>query len=104
MGDDGEVKPSKKLAQRPAKKVAWKALEFGIGMAAALVTRKALRVGWTSVTNTSAPPDPSDRKVPISDALIWMVAAGVGMGISRVIAVRTAATVWEAATDEPPPT
>ena len=42
--------------------------------------------------------DPGNHKVPISDALIWMVAAGVGMGISRVITVRTAATVWEVAT------
>ena len=97
MGDDGVV-------NKPAKKLAWKVLNYGVGMAAALATRQVLRVGWTSITNTSAPPDPGDRKVPLSDALIWMVAAGVGMGISRVIAVRTAATVWEAATDEAPPT
>lgn len=97
MGDDGVV-------NKPAKKLVWKVLNYGVGMAAALATRKVLRVGWTSITNTSAPPDPGDRKVPLSDALIWMVAAGVGMGISRVIAVRTAATVWEAATDEAPPT
>jgi hypothetical protein len=97
MGDDGHVK-------KPGKKLTWTVLKYGVGMAAAITTRKALRFGWTSITNRSAPPDPGDRKVPISDALIWMVAAGVGMGISRVIAVRTAATVWEVATDEAPPT
>jgi hypothetical protein len=89
---------------QPGKKLVWKVLNYGVGMGAALVTRKVLTRAWSAVAKSSAPQDPGDRSVPLSRALIWMVAAGVGMGISRVIAVRTAATVWEVATDEAPPT
>ena len=37
------------------------------------------------------------------EALSWAIATGVGVGVTRLLAIRTAAVVWEAATDEPPP-
>ena len=88
---------------RPGKKLVWRAVSYGVGAAAALATRMALTKAWRGLADSSPPQDPGDRSVPLSRALIWMIAVSVGMGITRALAVRSAATVWEAATDEPPP-
>jgi hypothetical protein len=37
------------------------------------------------------------------DALSWAVATGVGVGVARLLAIRSAAALWEVAVHEPPP-
>jgi hypothetical protein len=46
---------------------------------------------------------PADRRSPLLDAMSWAVATGVGVGLARLLAIRAAAGVWEAAVHEPPP-
>jgi hypothetical protein len=36
-------------------------------------------------------------------ALIWAIATGVGIGVMNLVAMRSAARMWEAATHETPP-
>ena len=39
----------------------------------------------------------------MTDALGWAIAAGAGAGVARLVAIRTAARVWEATIHEQPP-
>ena len=85
------------------KKLAWKAISYGAGALAALVTQRLLEKGWKLLRHASAPPVPADRRSSWAEALSWAVATGVGVGVTRLLAIRTAAVAWEAATHEPPP-
>jgi hypothetical protein len=84
------------------KTLGWKAINYGVGALAGLITQRVLESVWTGVRDTS-PPVPADRRSPWPEALGWAVATGVGMGVTRLLAVRTAATVWEATVHEVPP-
>ena len=39
----------------------------------------------------------------MADAVTWAVATGAGVGVARILAIKSAAKVWEAVADEPPP-
>jgi hypothetical protein len=85
------------------KELGWRATSYGAGALAGLITHRALETAWKGLRHASQPPVPADRRASWVEALSWAVATGVGMGISRLLAVRTAAVVWEATTHEPPP-
>jgi hypothetical protein len=69
------------------------------GMAARAVVLKLWKVGGLGDDE----PQPAHPATPWRTALGWAVASGVATGVARVVAMRTAAEVWERATDEPPP-
>ena len=85
------------------KKVGWKAVSYGAGAFAGLVTQRLLEAAWKGLHDASSPPSPADRRASWTEALSWAVATGVGMGVTRLLAIRTAAVVWETATHELPP-
>ncbi len=85
------------------KKYGWKAVSLGVGALAALATQRVLEVVWKALRGSTPPKVPADRSSSLVDALSWAVATGVGAGVARLLAVRTAAAVWEAAAHEPPP-
>ena len=85
------------------KELGWRATSYGAGALAGLLTQRVLETAWKGLRHDSRPPVPADRRSSWVEALSWAVATGVGMGISRLLAVRTAAVVWEAATHERPP-
>jgi hypothetical protein len=39
----------------------------------------------------------------LPEALTWAIAVGAGVAVVRIIAIRSAAKVWEITTNEPPP-
>lgn len=86
-----------------AKKYGWKGVTVGVGALAGLATRRVIEVIWKAVRGSTPPKVPADRRSSWLDALSWAVATGVGVGVARLLAVRTAAAVWEAAVHEPPP-
>jgi hypothetical protein len=86
-----------------SKELHWKAISYGVGGLAGLVTQRLLDGAWKGLGHDSRPPVPADRRSSWAEALSWAVATGVGMGVSRLLAIRTAAVVWEAATHERPP-
>ena len=86
-----------------SKELRWKAISYGAGALAGLVTQRLIDTAWKGLGHASRPPVPADRRSSWPEALSWAVATGVGMGVSRLLAIRTAAVVWEAATHEPPP-
>jgi hypothetical protein len=84
------------------KSLGWKATSYAAGALAGLITGRILDAAWSGVRH-AAPPLKADRRSSWIEALSWAVATGVGIGVSRLVAIRTAATVWEAATGEVPP-
>jgi Protein of unknown function (DUF4235) len=86
-----------------AKKYAWKAITLGLGALTGLVTQRFLEVIWKALRGSTPPKVPADRRSSWADALSWAVATGVGVGVARLLAVRSAAALWEAAVHEPPP-
>jgi hypothetical protein len=85
------------------KELRWKAMSYGAGALAGLATQRLFDRAWKGLGHASRPPVPADRRSSWAEALSWAVATGVGMGVSRLLAIRTAAVVWEAATHERPP-
>ena len=85
------------------KTYSWKLLTLVSGALAGLVTQRVLEAVWKGVRDADGPPRPADRRATWTDALSWAVATGVGAGVARLVAVRTAARVWEATTHEVPP-
>jgi hypothetical protein len=85
------------------KKYGWKAITLGSGALAGLVATRVLEAAWKGVRGATPVPLPADRRSPWTDALSWAAATGVGAGVARLVAIRTAAHVWEATTHERPP-
>jgi hypothetical protein len=85
------------------KALSWKALSIGAGAIAALATRRALVSLWNQFASVPAPEQVADRQTPWPPALGWAVATGVGVSVMNLVAQRSAATVWEAATHKTPP-
>lgn len=86
-----------------AKKYGWKAVTLSLGALAAFTTQRVLEVIWKALRGSTPPKVPADRRSSWLSALSWAVATGVGVGVARLLAVRAAAAVWEAAAHEPPP-
>jgi hypothetical protein len=91
------------MSQTVSKKYGWKAITLGSGALAGLLTQRLLEAAWKVLRGDVDPPMPADRRSSWTDALSWAIATGVGAGVARLLAVRTAARMWEAATHELPP-
>ena len=85
------------------KTYSWKVITLGSGALAGLVTQRALEKVWKGVRGSTPPPMPADRTATWTDALSWAIATGVGAGVARLVAIRTAARMWQATTHEVPP-
>jgi hypothetical protein len=90
------------MATLDKKTVAWKAVTVAAGAAAGVLTERLLGLAWKQVAGHQ-PPAAADRGVSWPTAVSWAVATGVGVAVARLVANRSAAAIWEAATDEAPP-
>ncbi len=84
----------------------WKLVSSGTGMLVGLLARKLLRALYTAVRKDPAadsPFDPTKARFSWSDALLWAAAAGIGLGIAKVVSTRVAVFGWETATGTVPP-
>src|SRR5262249_53259866 len=71
------------------KALSWKAVSFGAGTIAALVTRRALAMLWNQFAEVPAPEHVADRRIPWIHALSWAVATGVGVSVMKLVAQRS---------------
>jgi len=85
------------------REIEWQALSIIGGALAGLATRQLMVLTWRAVAGTEPPDNPADRRTSWPEALAWAVSVGVGVGVSRLVASRLSAAVWEAATNEAPP-
>jgi hypothetical protein len=87
----------------PVQKYGWKAIAVGTGALTGLATQRVIEFIWTAVRGSTPPKLAADRSSPWPEAVSWAIATGVGVGVARLLAVRTAAVLWEAAVHVPPP-
>lgn len=87
----------------PVQKYGWKAIAVGTGALTGFATQRVIEVIWTAVRGSTPPKLAADRSSPWPDAVSWAIATGIGVGVARLLAVRTAAVLWEAAVHAPPP-
>lgn len=59
-------------------------------LAAAYVARKALTLAWTKTVGKEPPADPESPDISLGEAVSWAVVTGVGIEVTRVLAVRAA--------------
>lgn len=82
-----------------SQKVGWNLYSTVVAVGAAAVTKKAVESAWEFVTGEE-PPEPNDPDVPTGQAIAWVVAVAVGVGLSQVLINRFAAKRWSAFTGE----
>ena len=74
-----------------SRKQRWVLVSGAAAVAAAFVTRSALKYGWNAATGEDPPLNPASTETAWSEALTWTVAASVVAGVSRLAARRAAA-------------
>ena len=80
----------------------WKVVGLASGAAAGAVTRAALRTGWKRARGSEPPANPASPSTSWPEALIWALASGVAMAVTRLVAQRGAAEAWKASTGSYP--
>jgi hypothetical protein len=81
----------------------WTLVAAGSAALVGIVSRQALRRGW-SVWRREPPPDnPAAPDVSWQDAMLWACATGLVVGVGRVLARRGAAAGWRMLTGRRPP-
>ncbi len=89
-----------------SREMMWKLVSTGSGLLGAMLAKRLLRTSYRAIRNESDPDtpfDPADRRFSMPDALLWACAAGIGLGIAKVVSARIAAIGWKMATGEHPP-
>ena len=97
-------------AQRVLDKVGrervWKLESTIAGMLGAMIAQKLIKAVYRAVRDDAAPDtpfDPTHARFSWPDAVLWAAAAGIGLGIAKVVSARAAAVGWEVATGTAPP-
>jgi hypothetical protein len=84
----------------------WKLVFTSTGMLCGLLARKLMRTGYTAIrrdTAAASPFDPTKPRFSWPDAIVWAAAAGIGLGVAKVVSARVAVFGWQAATGSAPP-
>jgi hypothetical protein len=94
------------MSEIVGRKRIWKLESMLIGTVVATVTSKLIRAAYRAIRKDKSPDavfDPTSSRFSWPDALVWAAAAGVGLGIAKVMSARMAAIGWEVATGTLPP-
>ena len=83
--------------------VVWKLVGIGAGVLASKVSRTVVEKAWRKTKHTDPPRNPEAPGTTWGEALSWAVASGIGIGVSRMLATRSAARMWRKATGHLPP-
>lgn len=76
-------------------KIMWKVYAGVAGALTTIVTQKLVTKLW-EVSTGDVPPDPDDPDVPLTHALIWAAASGLGVGMAQLIMNRVVHQRWMA--------
>ena len=76
-------------------KIMWKIYAGAIGAVTTIVAQKLVTKLWEASTG-DAPPDPNDPEVPLTHALIWAGASGLGVGMTQLVMNRFVQQRWMA--------
>lgn len=84
----------------------WKLESALVGLVAGFLAQKLIKLLYHAVRSDKSrdtPFDPRNERFTWTNALLWAGAAGVGLGVAKVVGNRVAAVGWELATGTPPP-
>ena len=84
----------------------WQLETLVIGSLCAMIAQKFIKVVYGVARHDKSRPtpfDPSYERFSWPNALLWAAAAGVGLGVAKVLGNRAAAAGWQFATGTPPP-
>lgn len=70
-----------------------------LGAVTTVATQKLVKAAWKVATGDN-PPDPNDPDVPATEAAIWALASGLGLGVSQIVLNRFMGRRFEALTGE----
>lgn len=76
-------------------KVLWKIYAGALGAVTTIVAQKVVTKIWEATTGDE-PPDPNDPDVPLTKALIWATASGLGVGVTQLAMNRFVQSRWVA--------
>lgn len=105
LGRDLDTLTTEVRAQmgQTAQRTAWKIAATGAGVIAGVLARKAIIAGWKAAKHTDPPTNPAARETQWTEALLWTMATGIGVGVARLVATRGVAAGWVKATGKLPP-
>jgi hypothetical protein len=84
----------------------WNLVSTVTGLLASLLAQRLLRLLYETVRRDSKAPspfDPANTAFSWTEVVMWSAAAGIGLGLTKVVSARLAALGWEAATGSRPP-
>jgi hypothetical protein len=73
--------------------IVWKCVGPGAGILATAVAGRVTKKVWVAVTKSPPPDNPEDPDVAWKEAVVWALASGAVIGLTRLIVERQAA-VW----------
>jgi hypothetical protein len=79
---------------------------MAVGMVCATIATKLIRALYRGIRKDKSPDDvfdPTSARFSWPDAIVWAAAAGVGLGVAKVMSAKVAAVGWRAATGTLPP-
>ena len=98
--------PSRRVTEVIGRKRIWQLESALIGTLTAMIAERLIKLVYRSVRKDKtkvSPFDPTNARFSWPNAVLWAAAAGVGLGIAKVMSRRVAAFGWELATGTPPP-
>ncbi|WP_432545263.1 DUF4235 domain-containing protein [Kineococcus sp. SYSU DK004] len=81
----------------------WKFVGPGAGVLAAALASRVTKKAWVSVTGSPPPDNPEDPDVAWKDAVVWALASGAIIGLTRLVVERQAAVWYRRSFGELPP-
>jgi Protein of unknown function (DUF4235) len=84
----------------------WKLVSTITGALCALLAQKLMGAAYRASrkeNDPASPFDPTSARFSWAEALVWAAAAGIGLGVTKVVSARLAALGWKAATGTRPP-
>ena len=84
----------------------WKLESMITAVLGAFIAKRLIRAAFRVIRKDKAPTavfDPTSAGFSWPDVVVWAAAAGVGLGVAKVVSARVAAIGWEVATGTLPP-
>ena len=78
-------------------KLVWKIYAGAVGALTTLIAQKLVTKAWEKATG-EVPPDPNDPDTPLTQAVIWAAASGLGVGMAQLCMNRFMHNRWLSAT------
>jgi len=81
----------------------WKLVGPASGIFATAVASRLTKKVWVTITKSPPPDNPEDPDVAWREAVIWALASGAVIGLTRLLVERQAAAYYRKSTGELPP-